>query len=111
MNGELAGARTHDTRLKRALLYQLSYELVRGRFFKITQGDVFRPRGRRVTRVRANGQWAAACKSGKRRASGSKGCEDGSGWRDGEIRVPESRALCMSPEVQPQDRNFADNPC
>jgi hypothetical protein len=30
-NGELAGARTQDPRLKRALLYQLSYELVQGR--------------------------------------------------------------------------------
>jgi hypothetical protein len=28
MSGELAGARTQDPRLKRALLYQLSYELV-----------------------------------------------------------------------------------
>jgi hypothetical protein len=27
MSGELAGARTQDPRLKRALLYQLSYEL------------------------------------------------------------------------------------
>ena len=29
--GELAGIRTQDPRLKRALLYQLSYELVQGR--------------------------------------------------------------------------------
>ena len=28
LNGELAGARTQDPRLKRALLYLLSYELV-----------------------------------------------------------------------------------
>ena len=28
MFGELAGARTQDPRLKRAMLYQLSYELV-----------------------------------------------------------------------------------
>jgi hypothetical protein len=28
MSGELAGIRTQDPRLKRALLYQLSYELV-----------------------------------------------------------------------------------
>jgi hypothetical protein len=27
LNGELAGIRTQDPRLKRALLYQLSYEL------------------------------------------------------------------------------------
>ena len=30
-SGELAGIRTQDPRLKRALLYQLSYELVQGR--------------------------------------------------------------------------------
>jgi hypothetical protein len=34
--GELAGIRTQDPRLKRALLYLLSYELVQGRFFKTT---------------------------------------------------------------------------
>jgi hypothetical protein len=34
--GELAGIRTQDPRLKRALLYQLSYELVQGRFFQAT---------------------------------------------------------------------------
>ena len=28
LRGELGGNRTHDPRLKRALLYQLSYELV-----------------------------------------------------------------------------------
>ena len=38
LNGELAGDRTQDPRLKRALLYQLSYELVQGRFFKATIG-------------------------------------------------------------------------
>jgi hypothetical protein len=34
--GELAGNRTQDPRLKRALLYQLSYELVQGRLFQTT---------------------------------------------------------------------------
>jgi hypothetical protein len=29
LSGELGGSRTHDPRLKRALLYQLSYELLR----------------------------------------------------------------------------------
>src|SRR5580658_2569385 len=38
LNGELAGTRTQDPRLKRALLYQLSYELVQGRSFKTTTG-------------------------------------------------------------------------
>ena len=38
MGGELAGIRTQDPRLKRALLYQLSYELVQGRFFKANTG-------------------------------------------------------------------------
>src|ERR1700690_2465800 len=38
MSGEPAGTRTQDPRLKRALLYQLSYELVQGRSFKITTG-------------------------------------------------------------------------
>ena len=37
--GELAGIRTQDPRLKRALLYQLSYELVQGRYF---QGNMVR---------------------------------------------------------------------
>ena len=35
-NGELAGIRTQDPRLKRALLYQLSYELVPGLTFSKT---------------------------------------------------------------------------
>jgi hypothetical protein len=36
MSGELGGIRTHDPRLKRALLYQLSYELSPGcKFFEI----------------------------------------------------------------------------
>ncbi len=34
--GELAGNRTQDPRLKRALLYQLSYELFENRFFQTT---------------------------------------------------------------------------
>jgi len=38
MSGELAGARTQDPRLKRALLYQLSYELDQDRCFKTTTG-------------------------------------------------------------------------
>jgi len=32
---ELGGSRTHDPRLKRALLYQLSYELVQDYFYKV----------------------------------------------------------------------------
>ena len=40
--GELAGIRTQDPRLKRALLYQLSYELVQGRYF---QGNMVRASG------------------------------------------------------------------
>ena len=35
--GELAGARTQDPRLKRALLYQLSYELVQAAVSKLPQ--------------------------------------------------------------------------
>jgi hypothetical protein len=36
MSGELGGIRTHDPRLKRALLYQLSYELSPScKFFEI----------------------------------------------------------------------------
>jgi hypothetical protein len=38
--GELGGIRTHDPRLKRALLYQLSYELVQGRFLQTTTARV-----------------------------------------------------------------------
>ena len=34
-SGEPGGNRTHDRRLKRALLYQLSYELVKGHYIKI----------------------------------------------------------------------------
>ena len=37
-SGELAGARTQDPRLKRALLYLLSYELVQGRSIQIITG-------------------------------------------------------------------------
>jgi hypothetical protein len=37
-SGELGGARTHDPRLKRALLYQLSYELFYDRLFQIITG-------------------------------------------------------------------------
>jgi hypothetical protein len=36
-NGELGAVRTHDPRLKRALLYQLSYELVKAAHSKLTQ--------------------------------------------------------------------------
>ena len=36
--GELAGARTQDQRLKRAMLYQLSYELDQDRLFQGTTG-------------------------------------------------------------------------
>ena len=36
-NGEPAGARTQDQRLKRAMLYQLSYRLIP--FTKLTQTD------------------------------------------------------------------------
>jgi hypothetical protein len=36
VNGELAGVRTQDQRLKRAMLYQLSYELTRN-YQKISQ--------------------------------------------------------------------------
>ena len=43
MGGELAGIRTQDPRLKRALLYQLSYELVQGRSFKTNTGDELPP--------------------------------------------------------------------
>jgi hypothetical protein len=38
-DGELAGIRTQDPRLKRALLYLLSYELVQCRYFQITTGN------------------------------------------------------------------------
>ena len=38
--GELAGNRTHDPRLKRALLYQLSYELIKGRYFQTTTARI-----------------------------------------------------------------------
>jgi hypothetical protein len=41
--GELAGTRTQDPRLKRALLYQLSYELVQGRSFQIITGPTSAP--------------------------------------------------------------------
>jgi rhomboid protease GluP len=37
--GELAGIRTQDPRLKRALLYLLSYELVQGRYPKVNIGS------------------------------------------------------------------------
>lgn len=40
LNGELAGIRTQDPRLKRALLYQLSYELVKAAVSKLTQAAV-----------------------------------------------------------------------
>ena len=69
MSGELAGARTQDPRLKRALLYQLSYELVQGRFFKNNTGRRFWPA--RAGAWRGCGrtvQWPAACDSGIRRA-------------------------------------------
>jgi hypothetical protein len=36
--GELGAVRTHDPRLKRALLYQLSYELAKAATFKTTIG-------------------------------------------------------------------------
>ena len=36
--GELAGNRTQDPRLKRALLYQLSYELANCRYLKVNTG-------------------------------------------------------------------------
>jgi hypothetical protein len=88
MNGELAGARTQDPRLKRALLYQLSYELVQGRFFKTNTGRRFWSARTAAWRGCGRaGQWAAACNSGNRRASRSKRCEGGRGWRDGEVRV------------------------
>ena len=48
LNGELAGTRTQDPRLKRALLYQLSYELVQGRSFKTTTEPNDAAEGRRV---------------------------------------------------------------
>ena len=38
LRGELGGNRTHDPRLKRALLYQLSYELLYDRLFQIITG-------------------------------------------------------------------------
>ena len=41
MSGELAGARTQDPRLKRAMLYQLSYELVHKPLFQNYHRDVF----------------------------------------------------------------------
>ena len=41
--GELAGIRTQDPRLKRALLYQLSYELDQGRFLQANTGDELLP--------------------------------------------------------------------
>jgi hypothetical protein len=39
LNGELAGARTQDPRLKRAMLYQLSYELSPFPTYHKIQGD------------------------------------------------------------------------
>ena len=59
--GELAGIRTQDPRLKRALLYQLSYELVQGRYLQTNTGNVLLPRGREVTAAMAPkglGIWA-----------------------------------------------------
>ena len=45
--GELAGARTQDQRLKRAMLYQLSYELVQGRSIQIITAPGLQAYGRR----------------------------------------------------------------
>ena len=54
--GELGGNRTHDPRLKRALLYQLSYELVSGRCFQTTTAKVATLERRRATwRLRRKG--------------------------------------------------------
>jgi hypothetical protein len=39
-SGELAGTRTQDPRLKRALLYQLSYELAKAAVSKLTQDTI-----------------------------------------------------------------------
>jgi hypothetical protein len=44
LNGELGGSRTHDPRLKRALLYQLSYELPLGHYIQIITGRGLTPR-------------------------------------------------------------------
>ncbi len=41
--GELAGNRTQDPRLKRALLYQLSYELENCRFLNVNIGASLGP--------------------------------------------------------------------
>ena len=43
VGGELAGTRTQDPRLKRALLYQLSYELVKAAISKLTQAPFLPP--------------------------------------------------------------------
>jgi hypothetical protein len=86
MSGELAGARTQDPRLKRALLYQLSYELVQGRFFKTNTGRRFWSARTAAWRGCGRaGRWAAACNSGNRRASRSKRCKGGRGWQDGKV--------------------------
>ena len=45
MSGELAGIRTQDPRLKRALLYLLSYELVQCRFLKTNTAENSAPGG------------------------------------------------------------------
>ena len=56
VGGELAGIRTQDPRLKRALLYQLSYELVKAAISKLTQAAICRlwtPRSRKRALVEA----------------------------------------------------------
>jgi hypothetical protein len=55
LNGELAGIRTQDPRLKRALLYQLSYELVQDRCFKTNTARHFLPPPRAAQEASAGG--------------------------------------------------------
>src|SRR5580658_6304677 len=65
--GELAGTRTQDPRLKRALLYQLSYELPQNAAVsKLPQGELRVGSGRRVRLRRMQRRWA----TGRRCARG-----------------------------------------
>ena len=51
MSGELGAVRTHDPRLKRALLYQLSYELAECRYLKVNTGPSVKKRRLTVVQV------------------------------------------------------------
>ena len=69
--GELAGNRTQDPRLKRALLYQLSYELADCRFLKVTTGSSGPPGTLQGALLRCTGcrLWQGFTKRVRRRVS------------------------------------------